>query len=523
MGLDGVLEAVTVAPGESASADLVVHNSGDEPVDVEMAVTGYPASWSWVAPPTASVPARGEARSKVFFRCPPGSDAAAGDHPYQVRLRTIRDRRELAQIAGVVTVATLADVVAALVEMTPASPEQPDFLVDVRNRGNGAVSVSLSVRPVEGLSIRLDPEALVVPAGAAERSRVHVETVGTTRADVEREIAVDIAPEGSPALTVTGLFHQMAPLRRRWPKVVVAVVALAVAVAFIGPRIVSGGSDDATTDATATAGADATADPLAFDPQCPGRGHLAAEANGFERGGPVPVAYSFLFVAEDGCTPVRFDPCQPIPYVTNEALARPGDLADLSRALDMVSEATGIEFVHEGATDERPGLRGAHDPRYGDRWAPVLVAWVDAETMARVVEGSLGDSDFDPTEYPGAGVPVLMGESYVSGTLILNAGAIDPRTGQPLPNGFGPGLNWGRVMVHELGHLVGLGHIRSVENLMQHQLGLHTTPSDQWGPGDLVGLRALGTEAGCAPAPEFDPAAPGVSNRSPGPPPVPVG
>lgn len=257
-------------------------------------------------------------------------------------------------------------------------------------------------------------------------------------------------------------------------------------------------------------------EPTAFDPECPGRGHLASEAEGRVRPGvQTPQSYSFLWVANDGCAPVRFNPCEPIPYVTNEAKAQPEDLEALRQAMAKVTEATGIEFEHEGTTDELPGRRGAYVERYGERWAPVLVAWVDEQQMEFFVgsaggrtpgRGETTGTTVPVNHYPGAGSPRRVGDALVSGLLILNVDAVDPETGEPIDHGFDRGLNWGRVILHELGHVIGLGHVQSRSNIMQHELRRQTLSSVDWGIGDELALRAIGREAGCSDTPEFDPA-----------------
>ena len=76
----------------------------------------------------------------------------------------------------------------------------------------------------------------------------------------------------------------------------------------------------------------------------------------------------------------------------------------------------------------------------------------------------------------------------MSGWLALNAD--DPNLpGFDLPGQQGP------VILHELGHLMGLGHVKTVGELM-HPSGGGTV---DLGPGDLEGLRQLGASGGCLP------------------------
>lgn len=67
--------------------------------------------------------------------------------------------------------------------------------------------------------------------------------------------------------------------------------------------------------------------------------------------------------------------------------------------------------------------------------------------------------------------------------------------------GFGAigaeGVTWGRVILHELAHVVGLGHTRDRDQLMYPDTAQQTSHTTDYRSGDRDGLRALGREAGC--------------------------
>ena len=88
--------------------------------------------------------------------------------------------------------------------------------------------------------------------------------------------------------------------------------------------------------------------------------------------------YEFLARQPDG-SPVAYDPCRPIHYVTNTETAPKASDPLLMHAIDRISTATGLQFVNDGPTSERASAtRRAFQPeRYGDKWAPVLIAWTD--------------------------------------------------------------------------------------------------------------------------------------------------
>jgi len=107
----------------------------------------------------------------------------------------------------------------------------------------------------------------------------------------------------------------------------------------------------------------------------------------------------------------------------------------------------------------------------GSTGPPVLVSW--ARRGSR--------SDFQAA---GRGRPFIADGVLVSGFVELNVDAmIDRKKATPVPGGFeaqaqagsvsyriGPqGVTWGRVVLHELAHVVGLGHARSPGELMHSE------------------------------------------------------
>jgi len=102
----------------------------------------------------------------------------------------------------------------------------------------------------------------------------------------------------------------------------------------------------------------------------------------------------------------------------------------------------------------------------------------------------------------GRGNSVPVDGVLVTGQLDLNVDAVtDQARTQPLANGFGEGATWGRVMLHELGHVFGLGHVESSSNLMKEELSQHTLRTAEFGIGDLQALRIIGKEGGCVAVP----------------------
>jgi len=204
-----------------------------------------------------------------------------------------------------------------------------------------------------------------------------------------------------------------------------------------------------------------------------------------------PRSYAFLQVDPSTGEPARYNPCEPLRYVIDRRLAPRGTIADLRQGLELVSEATGIEFAFAGyAEEEDIANRPAYQPdRYGPRhWAPVLFTWLPVDRLL-----------IPDDEAVGAAGSVAVRNSrgdlvYVTGTVTFNYEA-------RLLNGFELGDSWGDVVLHELGHLLGLAHVEDTTQVMHPDV---TGGEARLGAGDLAGLRRLGRNGGCVTTPRPD-------------------
>lgn len=203
---------------------------------------------------------------------------------------------------------------------------------------------------------------------------------------------------------------------------------------------------------------------------------------------PVPVplssdSYTFERMNPDQ-TPVAFDPCRPIHYTVHGGPATPVQGSTMiHQAFAALGAATGLVFVDDGSTSEAPSSsrKGFQRARYGDRWAPVLIAWTD------------------PVESPGlkgdvialtSSIAFTSGKrhgqayySYVSGQVLLDT----PQLKTDLDTGRSSMVM--TVLEHELGHLVGLGHVKDAGQIMYPEVhpGVNGYQS-----GDRHGLALLG-------------------------------
>ena len=205
---------------------------------------------------------------------------------------------------------------------------------------------------------------------------------------------------------------------------------------------------------------------------------------------PAEDGWGPIYVDDQG-RPARWDPCRPISYVVQAGWIPETGRQDLAEALARLSAASGLTFVDEGDTDELPSQgRSPYQPdRYGERWAPLLIGWVPpASTDLGLGSGAQGLS-------LSVAVPGRAGPHLVSGQVVLDAD-------NPLVGGFGPGTTDGEVLLHELAHAVGLGHVLDATQVMYPRT---TNSESQFGAGDRAGLAAVGAAASCHPPPRARP------------------
>jgi hypothetical protein len=200
------------------------------------------------------------------------------------------------------------------------------------------------------------------------------------------------------------------------------------------------------------------------------------------------VSNSFSYLAtNDNGSPVRWNPCQSIHYVTNLAEGPAGALSVVQEAVARLSAATGVPWVYDGTTSEIPTAeRPPVQSQYGSGWAPVEIAWAQpSQTDLLAVGDYLGEGGSWWVE-PGNGVKV-----YITGAVAINA----DNTAN-LAASFGAGTTLGKLLLHELGHVMGLGHTQDASQVMYPTL-LPAQSAVSYGAGDLTGLHALGSSAGC--------------------------
>lgn len=192
--------------------------------------------------------------------------------------------------------------------------------------------------------------------------------------------------------------------------------------------------------------------------------------------------YAFLHTAADG-SPIGYDPCRPVRYVVRPDGMPEGGQELLDEAAAIVGEAAGLVLEYAGTTDETPAVERVliQPERYGDAWAPVLVAWADESTMPELAGGVVGVGG--SAAVPGAHG---QGEWLAGGRVVLDVPDLAAMLGSA------GGRERARAMVvHELAHVLGLDHVDDAGELMYP---VNAARIDL-GPGDRAGLALVGQVA----------------------------
>lgn len=179
-------------------------------------------------------------------------------------------------------------------------------------------------------------------------------------------------------------------------------------------------------------------------------------------------SYSFSRTFANG-SPHRFSSCRIVRWQISSSNAPAGAEELLKLAFAKTEAATGIDFEFAGWTSETVDTRVSNTANYrdGGLWKPILVDF------------GLQPQNSSMCGSAGCGYMYTINGQIVSGALIMN---------KSLPMAWGEPNGLGEVAIHEIGHVVGLGHISDSDQVMYPYASTLT----EYHSGDLRGLWYVG-------------------------------
>ncbi|MBW6438708.1 matrixin family metalloprotease [Actinoplanes hulinensis] len=205
-------------------------------------------------------------------------------------------------------------------------------------------------------------------------------------------------------------------------------------------------------------------------------------------------SYAFMSQSNGDRLIARWNPCAgPIDYRVNLSRAPKNSLPEVKTAFARVGAATGLTFRYAGTTSAIPQAKKGFNGKY-PAGTEIVIAWAtpgkhSTWLPARSRSLGMGGGSWQ-TAYTSSGGSALM---MVQGAVVLNATGL-----KGMSRGFGAhrGGTTGAVLMHEIGHAIGLAHPKQDD---RSQIMYHTVTSKKavWGAGDLAGLRKVGKSAGC--------------------------
>lgn len=171
--------------------------------------------------------------------------------------------------------------------------------------------------------------------------------------------------------------------------------------------------------------------------------------------------------------PVAYSPCDPLTVLLNDDAAPPGTEGMVEDAVEEVSSLTGLRIVVAGKTSQLPNAGGVRDLD-----APALVAWTDPEQVPGLEGDVAGLGGSTAVE-----VPTVNRAWLRTGQVALDSPDLTEILARP-----GGEAQVYAIVLHELGHLVGLDHTEDSTQLMHAE----NRGVDSFQAGDRRGLALLG-------------------------------
>jgi type II secretory pathway pseudopilin PulG len=220
MALSATLNSpvLTVTPGDLATCDILVRNTGQVVDQYALGLLGDAQEWATVEPPVLNLYPGEAGTARVTFSPPKSSKVHAGIVPFGLRIASREDPHGSRVEEGQVEVLPFEDVQAELVPHVSSGRRSARYDLAVDNHGNHPVDVELFAEdPNDQLRFRMTRTAATVAPGTATLIRFQARPrKGFLRGqDKSHPFVLVVAPHNAEPVNADGAMVQQ-PLLPRW-------------------------------------------------------------------------------------------------------------------------------------------------------------------------------------------------------------------------------------------------------------------------------------------------------------------
>jgi hypothetical protein len=240
-----------LAPGESMTLPLTVHNLGDETESYTIVPAGLTASWTSITPGNLTLFGGSQEVIEVTIAPPALSSTTAGPTSVSIRVIPLGDSDDAVVAEATVVVEPFDDCRIVALQPIQRTRRRATYEFMVENHGNTVASCRLHlVDPTERVDGDFDPPAIGVGPGAATlvRLKARAHRGGFRRSTRTLDFEVEAGRQGLPPVVAPmSLVHSPTIPGAVFGRIA-AVVALVAAAALAWFAVVKPAIEDAAAD-----------------------------------------------------------------------------------------------------------------------------------------------------------------------------------------------------------------------------------------------------------------------------------